>query len=132
MRALGSIALTLIGLVSAAAPAHSAPATTTAPIIEGLAPPGAVPATPLPIFIAQAIPPAPPPEAVPAAVSTSARPSPAAASDRAKRTRGSIAHRWWFWAALGAAAVGVVIAGIALGPRDAYSGNASPGVLTAF
>jgi hypothetical protein len=134
MRGLGSIALTLVGLVSAAAPAHGAPATSTAtaPIIEGLAPPWAGPAAPLPILIAQAIPPRPSPEATPAAVSASVRPSPAAASERAMRTRGSIAHWWWFWAALGAAAVGVVIAGIALGPRDAYSGNASPGVLTAF
>jgi hypothetical protein len=48
------------------------------------------------------------------------------------RARGSIATRWWFWAALGAAAVGIVVAGIALAPREPYSGNASPGIVTAF
>jgi hypothetical protein len=36
----------------------------------------------------------------------------------------SIAHRWWFWASLGAAAVAVVIAGFTLKPGQPYSGNA--------
>ncbi len=40
----------------------------------------------------------------------------------------SIAHRWWFWASLGAAAVAVVIAGFVLKPGQPYSGNATPGV----
>jgi hypothetical protein len=35
-----------------------------------------------------------------------------------------IAHRWWFWASLGAAAVAVVIAGFTLKPGQPYSGNA--------
>jgi hypothetical protein len=39
-----------------------------------------------------------------------------------------LAHRWWFWASLGAAAVAVVIAGFVLKPGQPYSGNASPGV----
>jgi hypothetical protein len=41
----------------------------------------------------------------------------------------SLAHRWWFWASLGAAAVAVLIAGFALAPGQPYSGNANPGLV---
>jgi hypothetical protein len=41
----------------------------------------------------------------------------------------SLAHRWWFWASLGVAAVAVVIAGFALAPGQPYSGNANPGLV---
>jgi hypothetical protein len=72
-----------------------------------------------------------PSPALDAAVLVGASPaSPAhAVSPSARR---SIARRWWFWAALGTAAVGAVVAGLVLGPRQPYSGNASPGILTAF
>jgi hypothetical protein len=40
-----------------------------------------------------------------------------------------LAKRWWFWAGLGTAAVGVVLAAIFLGPRDPYNGNANPGTV---
>jgi hypothetical protein len=43
-----------------------------------------------------------------------------------------LAKRWWFWAGLGAAAVGVVLGAIFLGPRDPYNGNASPGTVEIF
>jgi hypothetical protein len=43
-----------------------------------------------------------------------------------------LAKRWWFWAGLGTAAVGVVLAAVFLGPKDVYSGNAMPGVMTLF
>jgi hypothetical protein len=42
--------------------------------------------------------------------------------------RVSLAHRWWFWASLGGAAVAVLIAGFVLKPGQPYSGNATPGV----
>jgi hypothetical protein len=48
---------------------------------------------------------------------------------RAKATRVPLAKRWWFWAGLGTAAVGVVLAAIFLGPRDPYNGNATPGTV---
>jgi hypothetical protein len=41
-----------------------------------------------------------------------------------------LAKRWWFWAGLGAAAVGVVLAAIFIGPRDPYTGNANPGTVS--
>ncbi|HVU50260.1 MAG TPA: hypothetical protein VHL80_06220 [Polyangia bacterium] len=50
----------------------------------------------------------------------------------AKPARVPLAKRWWFWAGLGAATVGVVLAAIFLGPRDAYNGNASPGTVEVF
>jgi hypothetical protein len=43
-----------------------------------------------------------------------------------------LAKRWWFWAGLGAAAVGVVLAAIFVGPRDPYNGNANPGTVEFF
>jgi hypothetical protein len=43
-----------------------------------------------------------------------------------------IARRWWFWAGLGAAAVAVVVTAIVISPREAYTGNTSPGVVQAF
>ena len=55
-----------------------------------------------------------------------------APTSQAPARRVSIAHKWWFWTALGAAAVSVVLAGIVLAPKEPYSGNASPGVVTAF
>jgi hypothetical protein len=50
----------------------------------------------------------------------------------AKPARVPLGKRWWFWASLGAATVGVVLAAIFLGPRDPYNGNASPGTVTIF
>ena len=62
-----------------------------------------------------------------------ARPSPRFVSTPgAKSQRVPLAHRWWFWAGLGTAAVGVVLAAIFLGPRDPYSGNATPGTVQIF
>jgi hypothetical protein len=43
-----------------------------------------------------------------------------------------LARRWWFWAALGAAAVACVVTAIAISPREAYTGNTSPGVVQVF
>jgi hypothetical protein len=43
-----------------------------------------------------------------------------------------LARRWWFWAGLGAAAAAVVVVALVITPREAYSGNASPGVVTVF
>jgi hypothetical protein len=56
------------------------------------------------------------------------------AADTAPRkpARVPLAKRWWFWAGLGAAAVGVVLGAIFLGPRDPYNGNASPGTVEIF
>src|SRR4051794_40819344 len=58
--------------------------------------------------------------------------SPSSASEAPVPARVPIARRWWFWAGLGAAAVGVVVAGIALSPRQPYSGNAQPGITSPF
>jgi hypothetical protein len=66
-----------------------------------------------------------PPAALVASPSPESVPSPVAA-------RVPIARRWWFWAALGAGAVGVVIGGIALSPRQPYTGNAQPGLMQVF
>jgi len=49
-----------------------------------------------------------------------------------KPARVRLAKRWWFWASLGGAAVGVVLAAIYLGPRSPYSGNANPGTVPIF
>ena len=49
-----------------------------------------------------------------------------------KPARVPLAKRWWFWAGLGAAAVGIVLGAIFLGPRDPYNGNASPGTVEIF
>jgi hypothetical protein len=50
----------------------------------------------------------------------------------AKPAHVPLAKRWWFWAGLGAAAVGVVLGAIFLGPRDPYNGNANPGTIGVF
>ena len=49
-----------------------------------------------------------------------------------KPKRVPLAKRWWFWASLGTAAVGVVLAAIFLGPRQPYTGNALPGQESVF
>lgn len=49
-----------------------------------------------------------------------------------KAARVPLAKRWWFWAGLGTAAVGVVLAAIFIRPRDPYNGNAMPGIVTLF
>jgi hypothetical protein len=54
--------------------------------------------------------------------------APAAATPK----RVPLAKRWWFWAGLGTAAVGIVLAAIFLGPKDPYSGNAQPGIVPLF
>ena len=77
-----------------------------------------------PIAAAPSLVPAPRPERAP-------RPS-AGASESTKPARVPLAKRWWFWASLGTAAVGVVLAAIFLGPRDPYNGNANPGPGTVF
>jgi hypothetical protein len=59
-------------------------------------------------------------------------PSPLVAAPAAKPPRVPLARHWWFWAGLGTAAVGVVLAAIYLGPRDPYSGNATPGTVQIF
>jgi hypothetical protein len=41
-----------------------------------------------------------------------------------------LARRWWFWAALGGAAVGLVAGAIAISPREPYVGNANPGLVS--
>jgi len=43
-----------------------------------------------------------------------------------------LARRWWFWASLGTAAVGVVLAALFIGPKEPYAGNAMPGVVQTF
>jgi hypothetical protein len=58
-------------------------------------------------------------------------PPPLVSAPEAK-PRVPLARRWWFWAGLGTAAVGVVLAAIFLGPRDPYSGNATPGTVQIF
>jgi hypothetical protein len=55
-------------------------------------------------------------------------PAPTLISPSLIAPRISLAHRWWFWASLGAAAVAVLIAGFVLKPGQPYSGNATPGV----
>jgi hypothetical protein len=78
---------------------------------------------------------APVPSLAPPAVLTPAPPPPrrfVAAPEPDKPARVSLAKRWWFWAGLGAATVGVVLAAFFLGPRDPYNGNASPGTVSTF
>ena len=41
-----------------------------------------------------------------------------------------LARRWWFWAALGGAAVALVVGAIAISPREPYVGNANPGLVS--
>jgi hypothetical protein len=75
---------------------------------------------------APALPAAPPPvQEAPAALQA---PAPAAQGP----AKVSIAKRWWFWAGLGAAAVGVIVAAIALTPPEPYQGNANPGITSPF
>jgi hypothetical protein len=116
-------------LIAAAALAwlafESAPRAETIAGVAPLAPPAAAAS---PEAAASRLPLAP---AASAAVPASAI-APAAASEPAKGKRVPLAKRWWFWASLGAAAVGVVVAALFLGPRDPYVGNASPGSVTVF
>jgi hypothetical protein len=61
-----------------------------------------------------------------------AAPPPLVSAPAARPPHVPLARRWWFWAGLGTAAVGVVLAAIFLGPRDPYSGNATPGTVQIF
>ncbi len=102
---------------------HGASEATGASVPPVASVPGAV--TPLP----GAVPPAP--AGVPVFVAP-----PAAATNltakSAANVRTPIAKRWWFWAGLGVAAVAVVVTAIAISPREAYTGNAQPGVVQVF
>jgi hypothetical protein len=89
--------------------------------------PAPIDAPPLaPTLTPDAPPPGVPNAAAPALV-TVAAPAPAAVPVRVP-----IARRWWFWTALGGAALGVIVAGILLSPPQAYQGNAQPGLVTLF
>ena len=119
LRATLRIGIAALALVAATAPAGAqsaaggdVPAAPITPLVPP--PPAAGAAAPL----------APPAAVAPGAV--------VVAPPRAKPARTPLAKRWWFWAGLGAAAVGVVLAAIFLGPRDPYNGNASPGTVTIF
>jgi hypothetical protein len=71
---------------------------------------------------------APPSLAAPLVVA----PAPLVAAPVPKAKRVPLARRWWFWASLGTAAVGVVLAALFIGPREPYSGNAMPGIVQVF
>jgi hypothetical protein len=92
---------------------------------EEAAPPPAEVAAPPPDQAPPVLQAPPPAEAAPPVLQA---PPPAAPQP----ARVPIAKRWWFWAGLGAAAVGVVLAAIALAPPEPYTGNASPGVTSVF
>lgn len=66
------------------------------------------------------------------AAPTVVAPSPLVAPPVPKAKRVPLARRWWFWASLGTAAVGVVLAALFIGPKEPYSGNAMPGIIQAF
>jgi hypothetical protein len=98
--------------------------------------PVAAPADPAPV-IASALPHVPPLPAVPPPALAAPDPelpeSPAPlVGAQTKPARVPLAKRWWFWAGLGTAAVGVVLAAIFVRPRDPYTGNAMPGNVTLF
>jgi hypothetical protein len=113
-------------------------------ICLALAPPRARAETDGPVTPLEPLAPAPAPTRAPAAATAlaaaqsptvaveSARPLAAAAPEPVRARRVPLAKRWWFWASLGAAAVGVVLAALYLGPRDPYNGNALPGTVTVF
>jgi hypothetical protein len=71
---------------------------------------------------------APPSLAAPLVVA----PAPLVAAPLPKAKRVPLARRWWFWASLGTAALGVVLAALFIGPKEPYSGNAMPGVVQIF
>ena len=109
-------AVAVLALVALAAPTHAQDAEAAAPVgpippADGTVAPDGTPA------------PAPPPAASPSVPSS--RPLVAAPV----KAHVPLAKRWWFWAGLGTAAVGVVLAAIFLGPRDPYNGNANPGTV---
>lgn len=81
---------------------------------------------------AEPAPPAPPVETFAPAPAAELVAPPAAPAPASQPARVPLARRWWFWAGLGAAAVGVVIAGIMLSPPQAYAGNAEPGITSPF
>ena len=97
------------------APAQAAPAeapSAPAPHIEGIGyPDDAPPSLAAPLVVA---------------------PAPLVVAPVAKAKRVPLARRWWFWASLGTAAVGVVLAALFIGPREPYSGNAMPGIVQVF
>jgi hypothetical protein len=102
------------GAARGAATAPIAPLPSAAPA-EGAAPSGAP--QPLPLPPAPAVAGAPVRQTVVAP---------------AKPAHVPLAKRWWFWAGLGAAAVGIVLGAIYLGPRAPYNGNANPGTIGVF
>ena len=58
--------------------------------------------------------------------------APDAMAKKASNAPVPLARRWWFWAGLGAAAVAAVVTAIAISPREAYTGNTSPGLVQVF
>jgi hypothetical protein len=106
--------------------AQAAPPAAATPVQTPPAPPAAVVPAP----------PAPPAAVVPAPPALDApRPSPGSPSvavvpPAMPQGRVPLARRWWFWAALGGAAVGLVVGAIAISPKDPYVGNASPGLVS--
>ena len=71
-------------------------------------------------------------EAPPSLASPLVAPAPLVAAPVPKAKPVPLARRWWFWASLGTAAVGVVLAALFIGPKEPYSGNAMPGVVQVF
>jgi hypothetical protein len=69
------------------------------------------------------------PVAPPPALATPVLVAPPSTAAASSKVHVPLARRWWFWAGLGVAAAGIVVAGLALGPRSPYSGNAMPGVV---
>jgi hypothetical protein len=110
-------------LAALALVAFAASARAEAPVV--------VPAHPAPVVAPLDV--APLPGASLPAVAAPEPESPAPLVDApAKAARVPLAKRWWFWAGLGTAAVGVVLAAIFIRPRDPYNGNAMPGTVTLF
>jgi hypothetical protein len=120
-------------LVASAAPARAESPGGVAPAPAEIAPEQAAPAEE---------PSAPPPphiegigysaEAPPSLAAPLVAPAPLVAAPVPKAKRVPLARRWWFWASLGTAAVGVVLAALFIGPKEPYSGNATPGVVQVF
>jgi hypothetical protein len=105
---------------AAPAPAEAAPAQ---------APPAEAPSAPARLIEGIGYPDeAPPSLAAPLVVA----PAPLVAAPVPKAKRVPLARRWWFWASLGTAAVGVVLAALFIGPREPYSGSAMPGIVQIF
>jgi hypothetical protein len=119
-------------LVVSAAPARAEPPGGAAPVPAETAPAQAAPSEPSApaphiegIGYANE---APPSLAPPLLV----RPAPLVSAPVPKAKRVPLARRWWFWASLGTAAVGVVLAALFIGPKEPYSGNAMPGIVQIF